>query len=351
MRLFLKHLLRGLALPAVPLVLIAGVGCDTSAETASDADASAPEVQPIARPYTVFVPNMSQPPAVPNRDDGPAAFPLTVTLTPRERAAQSLEYFMPILAAYPDLAATLASGELVSAADDLAPLPASIQALAGAPWLMHEGRIVLATRERDAFDPTDPTDPIGLNVANPAGVDFDRIGLGQSAALTDAGGFFAARSALRLDAVPAAQRALVGRTVRVFDAHGERCVARVTGLVLESQLMHMAGEEYDEDDQPRAPHYNAADVIAAGQPFLLGTLEPIIGTVADCQSGFWASPIAERPPEHPHVQLFNEAPADRALVRQAVRAFRALPEWRARQHDYRHFFAGPFCFEVKIGHN
>ncbi len=342
MRRFLKYLIRGLAVPAVPLVLLGANGCDTPAETtadtaAGDADTSLPEAHALATPYAVFVPNMSSPRALPSHDTGPAAPVVSVTFSPRERIAQGLAHFMPILAAYPDLAIALASGELGHVGDGLAPLAAPLQALAGAPWLMHDGRIVLATRARDAIDSA------ALRAANPAGIDFERIGLGQGAELTtrpartEPGGLFVARSALRVDAVPAAQRALIGRTVRIFDAHGERCVARVTGLALESQLVHMTGEDFGEDDKPIVPTHTAADVVADGQPFLFAALEPIIGTVADCQSGLWAAPIGDQP----QVQLFTAAPVDRALLRHAVRAFRALPEWRARQHDYRHFFANP----------
>ncbi|MCC6623017.1 MAG: hypothetical protein IT385_17290 [Deltaproteobacteria bacterium] len=323
-----------LLLPALLLPLFA---CDDPLlERGADAEVDASGAWSIADPLsdasalddhdgleTIDGPKLAGSPASPGLLARLAEAPTVASFTgsPTSARARVLGLVQPALALVPGLAESLAAGALARPTEDLA-LPGGVAALTGAPWLVIDGRLAIA--HMNAVEPAWSTGVPRL-VTRP----------GPSA---DDGGLFVARKTLVPDALPSAHRALVGATVKLFDHEREVCVARVAGLELEARLIHNPADWGfdDEADRPSPPDHDATSVFELGVPMLLARLDPVSGTADDCARGLWAAPV-----ESPTPTLFARAPMekmDKSLSRLAVRAFRALPTWRERQHDFVTFY-------------
>ena len=145
-------------------------------------------------------------------------------------------------------------------------------------------------------------------------------------------GRFVVERAAREEALPAALVGWLGRDVRLLDRRGERCVARVDGFALRSELIDnnlaLWGDENPWNEA--APDRLAQDPDVAwedGGRMLLGTLTTVRG---DCSGAIVAVAVARAAP----TPLARVA-TDRKLVAQALAAFRALPAWAAAQAEYR----------------
>ncbi|MFO0749430.1 MAG: hypothetical protein U1F43_27745 [Myxococcota bacterium] len=152
--------------------------------------------------------------------------------------------------------------------------------------------------------------------------------------LSDDDGLFVARRAPPASACPR-PCALVGATVKVYDAEREVCVARVKDLGLEAEAIHFP-DRWDDPDATTAKRvdHDATAVFDLGMPMLLGSLEPVIGTAADCAKGVWAAPVeAARP------RLFRAVAMDKKLSKPAVRAYRKLAAWQERQAAFATFYS------------
>lgn len=219
-----------------------------------------------------------------------------------ERAAPAIE---------PRAAALRAALEAALEAGAEAGAEAAVEAAwRDARWVVHAGRLVLAQGEQMSAQWSEAAPRLTAS-ASPR--------------------FFAERT-LRVEALPEELRALPGREVKVFDREREVCVARVAGTAsyrLTAELLH---EQFDgaEDEVPVPITHSAAEVFDLGLTSLSAALEPLMG---DCSKGLWASPVAAPTPI-----LYRKAAVSASLRRQALAAFRALPEWRQAQHDMEHFY-------------
>jgi len=309
----MRLLLPALLLPALPVIACDDPLLERATDAQSEVDAGV-FVAPLASPVALDDHDIETHDAV-GLAEAPATRTPPPTLTLADARVRALGAVHPLLGLLPGLGESLAAGALIRPTDDLA-LPAGVAALTGAPWLLVDGRLVLAQMSsiEPAWAPGVPT------LARRPTADDD--------------GLFVAQKALAPMALPSAHRALVGATVKVFDLEREVCVARVTGLELEARLVHHPEAIFGEDDQPLPrPEHDATAVFELGVPMLLARLEPIVGAAADCARGLWAAPVLA-----PSPTLFARAAIDKSLSRLAVRAFRALPTWRERQHDFVTFY-------------
>lgn len=145
-------------------------------------------------------------------------------------------------------------------------------------------------------------------------------------------GRFLIERAAREESLPTIHAAWLGREVRLFDRRGERCVARVDGFALRSELIDdnrgLWGDEnpWNEDAPDRAaqdPDVTWGD----GGQMLLGTLTTLSG---DCTGAVVAIPAARPVPN-----TLAAAKVDAGLSKRALAAFRALPAWDEAQAEYR----------------
>ncbi|TNF36696.1 MAG: hypothetical protein EP329_04935 [Deltaproteobacteria bacterium] len=144
-------------------------------------------------------------------------------------------------------------------------------------------------------------------------------------------GRYVIERAAREASLPDAQRSWLGREVRLFDRKGERCVARVDGFALRSELVddnkNLWGDENPWNEA--APDRTAQDPDVAwadGGQMLLGALTTVRG---DCAGAVFAVPV-----DRPTPAVLARAKADKRLEREALAAFRALPAWANAQTDY-----------------
>ncbi|PKN57441.1 MAG: hypothetical protein CVU56_10595 [Deltaproteobacteria bacterium HGW-Deltaproteobacteria-14] len=157
-------------------------------------------------------------------------------------------------------------------------------------------------------------------------------------------GRFLIERAAREESLPAAHAAWLGREVRLFDRRGERCVARVDGFALRSELID-DNERLWGDENPwneAAPDRAAQDPDVTwgdGGQMLLATLTTLSG---DCAGAIVAVPAARPAPT-----ALAPAKVDAGLARRALAAFRALPAWDEAQAEYRDAIAAQGGREAK----
>jgi len=301
--------MRRLALIALSPALLAACDDLPSSQIEADAqDASVISAPIIEREVARTPPVIS----APERRRAPE--PVVVTLADAKAArADALTLLNPMLGLVPGLASSVAEGAL-QPSDTLA-LPAGVAALTGAPWLLVDGKLVLAVDGEVA--------PEWMTGA---------AKLVQTPKSVEDGLDFVASKTLVQSHLPSAMRTLIGATVKVYDHEHEVCVARIAGMEIEARFQHSS--EWTDEGTQVLPKHSAAEVFEQGVVSLRARLDPVSGAASDCAKGVWAEPVdAQRP------VLFRAAAMDNALVRDAVRAYRQLPAYAIAQHDFANFYA------------
>ncbi len=136
----------------------------------------------------------------------------------------------------------------------------------------------------------------------------------------------------REERLPEAMR-VTGREYALLSPTGVECAARVIGVAAVRRVVpHFGTVQYwngELGDPPRTEPQIAADV------WDLGASGAIVAASFDAPEACAAEPLVLAvPTDVATPPLFTPRPADDALVRRAIAAFRAFPAWRAVQSDY-----------------
>jgi len=144
---------------------------------------------------------------------------------------------------------------------------------------------------------------------------------------------FVVERAAREEALAPSLRGWLGQRVRLFDGSGQRCEARVDGLVLRSELKDETPWQWGTEEDLEAigardrMRDSAEQVWEDGGKLVLGTLTELDG---DCAGARFAVLDGAELPE-----LLAPTRHDRRYDARALAAFRALPRWDAMQAEYR----------------
>jgi len=129
-------------------------------------------------------------------------------------------------------------------------------------------------------------------------------------------------------ALPAAVRALKGRSVNLLDAAGALCEARIVGFELYAEVIPHFGMVMSWHGQNGEPALSEAKI--AEQIWALAPGAILIGKLSRPCPGLWALDAARTPPT-----TAAPEPASPELRATALRAFRALPQYAEIQKEFR----------------
>ena len=140
---------------------------------------------------------------------------------------------------------------------------------------------------------------------------------------------FLETSAVDAGRLPAAIARLAGRKLDLFDDGGKRCEATILGFRLVERSWQQERQKQAEGTRILAGQaWGALDAdaavnsVSANRHFLVAD----VGEAAECRDATWARSSALPPPV-----VARAVPADRALRKRALDAFRRLPAWREIQ--------------------
>jgi hypothetical protein len=134
--------------------------------------------------------------------------------------------------------------------------------------------------------------------------------------------------------LPAGVAALVGTPIRLLDARGQRCEAKLGKLLLRGRE-YMGSGEPDDDGSAQAPSESAANGFWEGSAHFL--VARVVGDRKACAGSTWARATTLPVP----VIAAAEAPSPE-LKDRALSALKALPESAAIQREYARWYAGEY---------
>jgi hypothetical protein len=142
------------------------------------------------------------------------------------------------------------------------------------------------------------------------------------------------RSRREVDAtkLPPGVAALVGAPVRLLDARGQRCQAKLGKLLLRGRE-YMGSGEPDDDGSNQAPSERALNAVWEGSAHYL--VARVVGDPKACAGATWARSAALPVPA---IVAAERPPAD--LKDRALAALEALPESATIQREFARWYAG-----------